>query len=360
MVEVFEKAAARASRPSTPLHRLVVSGRYAVSDAFMMPNTVRTVTFACIALLSLHAGSVSAANLLDTLRERFMALTGQHSSKESASVECMDGASVGSQAASRVLRDVAYGDDPKQRMDVYLPGTTSGNGPAPVIFMVHGGGWNSGDKQSSNVVDNKVARWVAKGVVFVSVNNRLLPDADPVDQVRDLARALALAQQQAPSWGADPAGFVLMGHSAGGHLVALLTASSVFASEAGVKPILGAVALDSSAMDVAAIMEQKHAKKYDPAFGTAPAFWAAVSPMQQLHAGTKPLLAVCSSQRADSCTQASRYVSRATQLGVRAEVLQQDMSRDEINYQLGVASDYTRSVEGFLSSLSPALAQRLH
>ena len=326
----------------------------------MMPNAVRAVTFACLALLSLHTTSASAANLLDSLRERFMALTGQHSSKDTAAVDCRDVSSVGAIAASRVLRDVAYGDDPKQRMDVYLPGTAVGSGPAPVIFMVHGGGWNGGDKQSSNVVDNKVARWVTRGVVFVSVNNRLLPDADPVDQVRDIARALASAQQQAPSWGADPAGFVLMGHSSGGHLVALLAASSVFATEAGVKPVLGTVALDSSAMDVNSIMEQKHDKKYDPAFGTAPAFWATVSPMQQLHANTKPLLAVCSSQRADSCVQASRYVSRASQLGVRAEVLQQDMSREEINYQLGVTNDYTRAVESFLSSLSPALAQRLH
>ena len=69
----------------------------------------------------------------------------------------------------------------------------------------------AGDKAMSRVVDNKVARWLPKGVAFVSINYRMLPQTDPVAQADDVARALAKAQALAPSWGTDPARFVLIG-----------------------------------------------------------------------------------------------------------------------------------------------------
>ncbi|NUQ92417.1 MAG: alpha/beta hydrolase, partial [Gemmatimonadaceae bacterium] len=122
-------------------------------------------------------------------------------------------------APMRVVRDVVYGPDARQRFDVYIPGEAKG---APVIFMVHGGGWSAGDKRARGVVDNKVARWLPRGLVVVSTNYRLLPAAKPLDQARDVARALAAAQRMSSSWGADSSKFILMGHSAGGHLVTLV------------------------------------------------------------------------------------------------------------------------------------------
>ena len=259
-----------------------------------------------------------------------------------------------------MLRDLAYGSDPKQRMDVYLPAAPgAGQGAAPVIFMVHGGAWRMGDKRMGRVVENKTARWLPKGFVFVSVNNRLLPEADPLDQVRDVAQALATAQALAASWGGDPQQFILMGHSAGAHLVALLSSSPTLGPDAGAKPWLGTIALDSAALDVAPIMQRRHYKLYDPAFGTDPTFWKAASPLQQLYAGAKPLLAVCSSRRAESCEQARAFAAHASQLNVRAQVLPQDMSHGEINELLGQAADYTQAVESFMSSLSPGVASRL-
>jgi arylformamidase len=260
----------------------------------------------------------------------------------------------------KVLRDIAYGKDPKQRMDVYLPsGGVTNAGSAPVIFMVHGGGWRTGDKRMAKVVDNKAARWLPLGFVFVSVNNRLLPQADPLDQVHDIAQALALAQNQAGRWGADPEQFVLMGHSAGAHLVALLAASATLAAQHDVRPWLGTIALDSAALDVPSIMQHRHFRLYDPAFGTNPAYWAATSPLQQVHAGTQPMLVVCSTRRDDSCNQAQAFVRKAVRLGVRAEVSRQDLSHADINEQLGLPGDYTAAVERFMASLSPEVAQRL-
>uniref|UniRef100_UPI0039B64623 alpha/beta hydrolase n=1 Tax=Vibrio vulnificus TaxID=672 RepID=UPI0039B64623 len=87
-------------------------------------------------------------------------------------------------AGSRVLRDQPYGPDPAQRMDVFIP---PGARSAPVILMVHGGGWRRGDKAHGRVVDNKVAHWLPAGAIVVSVNYRMLPEADVPTQRDDVA-----------------------------------------------------------------------------------------------------------------------------------------------------------------------------
>ena len=332
----------------------------------MKPPAASTFAITLITALVVGSSAAAAGPLLDRIKERHAARQesrqaerGPGSPEQQLDKPYGDERSPSAAAHRKVLRDLPYGSDPKQRMDVYLPAPGAGTGLAPVIFMVHGGAWRTGDKRMARVVDNKTARWLPRGLVFVSVNNRLLPEADPLDQVHDIAQALAVAQAQATSWGADPQQFVLMGHSAGAHLVALLAASATLGSEAGARPWLGTVALDSAALDVLPIMQGKHYKLYDPAFGTDPTFWRTVSPLQQLQSGAKPVLAVCSSRRTESCDQARAFVAHASQLQVRAQVLPQDLSHGDINEQLGLPGDYTTAVEGFLSSLSPVLASRL-
>jgi len=228
-------------------------------------------------------------------------------------------------AGVTVIRDVAYGSDPRQRFDVYSPPHPVN---APVIFMVHGGGWRIGDKGVRNVVQNKLDHWTAKGCIFISVNNRLLPAATPLEQEADVARALDVARQKAVSWGGDPKTFILMGHSAGAHLVALLNA------KAPVKKWIGTVMLDSAALDVPRIMEAPHFRLYDDAFGFDPRQWRAASPFHQLTARTPPVLAVCSSLRPDSCSQAARFVEKAKALGTRASVLEEPLTHEQINETL--------------------------
>ena len=257
----------------------------------------------------------------------------------------------------RVLTDVAYGPAARQRMDVYLPARQVTG--APVILMVHGGAWRLGDKGMRSVVDNKVARWVSRGFIFVSINYRLLPAANPEEQAHDVGQALALAQSRAAAWGADATKFILMGHSAGAHLVALLTASPAATLQHGARPWLGAVALDSAAFDVTQLMAGRHLPLYDRAFGKDPAFWRRVSPLHQLSAAAYPLLAVCSTRRADACPQAHGFERKAAALGVRVVVLEQDLSHREINQSLGLDSGYTRAVEAFMGSLDPAVQQAL-
>jgi acetyl esterase/lipase len=253
----------------------------------------------------------------------------------------------------KVLRNVAYGPDRLQAMDVYLPPDATA---APVILMVHGGAWRFGDKRHPPVVENKVARWVPKGFIVVSVNYPMVPESDPVEQADDIARAVAAAQAAAPGWGGDPARFILMGHSAGAHLVSLLNADPGRAARLGAKPWLGAVSLDSGALDVPAIMNHRHARLYDEAFGDDPALWQASSPIHHLSKNSPPWLGVCSSNRVTSCGANRIYVAKSKELGTRAEILGEPLSHGAINSELGKPGAYTDAVEAFMASLDPGVA----
>lgn len=254
-------------------------------------------------------------------------------------------------AGMQTQRDIAYGPDPKQRMDAYLPPRAH---EAPILVMVHGGAWAFGDKGSDNVVDNKLAHWIPQGFIVVSVNNRLLPQAAPLEQARDVARALAKVQALAPAWGGNPHALVLMGHSAGAHLAALLDADPALLQAAGAVPPRGVVALDSAAMDVPELMGRGTAplpRLYRDAFGNDPAGWAAASPYQRLQAGVPPMLVVCSSRRADSCPQGKALIAKAGKLGVRMELQAEDLSHGQINQTLGLPSEYTAAVDRFIASV---------
>lgn len=255
---------------------------------------------------------------------------------------------------TRVLKDQPYGEDRRQRFDVYLPAQLKPG--APVWVMVHGGAWRVGDKGSRGVVGHKAVHALTRGAVFVSVNYRMLPRLAG-EQADDVAQALAAVQAAAPRWGADPSRVLLMGHSAGAHLVALLAAQPARALALGAQPWLGTVALDSAALDVPRIMQSRHMGFYDAAFGRDPNGWRDASPADRLTRGAAPMLLVCSSQRRDNpCAQAQAFAAKAHALDVRAEVLPQDLNHAEINATLGQPGAYTDAVDAFWRSLSPALA----
>lgn len=249
-----------------------------------------------------------------------------------------------------VERDIAYGPDPAMRFDVYRPPNVLG---ARVIFMVHGGGWRNGDKAYANVVENKAPHYTSRGYVFISTNYRLGPGPTPLDEADDVARAVACAQRHAREWGADPAGFILMGHSAGAHLVSLVTSAPDIASRWGMRPWLGTVSLDSAAYNVVQIMEAPHASLYDEAFGDDPALWRAASPILRLKGTPVPFLLVCSTQRATSCRQADAFAAQARKLGGRVTQRPEDLSHGDINGLLGAPGAYTDAVDAFLDTLRP-------
>ena len=247
----------------------------------------------------------------------------------------------------RVERDLAYGPHPRQRLDVYLPGTARG----PILLMVHGGAWAFGDKRAAAMILPKVRHWTAQGFVVASANYRFIPDASPAEQARDIARALALLQKEAPRWGADPARVVLMGHSAGAHLVALLTADPARARAEGALPWRGTVSLDSAAMDVPRLMEAPHARLYDRAFGADPQDWRFASPLHALTREGPPLLAICSTLRRDSCPQNEGLRAAAAKLGRDVRVQGVARTHMQINDDLGLPGPSTDSVDRWIRSI---------
>lgn len=260
-------------------------------------------------------------------------------------------------AQTLIKRNVSYGKEPAQVFDVYAPTHARG---APVIMLIHGGTWRIGDKDSSLQIAPKLARWESRGFVLLTVNYRALPKTLPLDQARDIAAALAAAQEKAASWGADRHKFILIGHSAGAHLVALLATRPELVSEQGASPWLGSILLDSSALDIPALMNARHQPLDEHAYGSDPAYWQAVSPFHQLQHAMPPLLAVCSTRRPEACPDARRFVSKASALGTRAALLTQDLSHEEINAMLGKESPYTTAVEAFMRGLDREVAQALN
>lgn len=259
--------------------------------------------------------------------------------------------------------DVAYGPAARERLDVFLP-KQAVRGGAPVIVMVHGGGWCVGDKAMAGVVANKVARWVPKGFVFVSANYPMVDDgADAYAQGGEIARATAFVQAHAAEWGADPAKVILMGHSAGAHLVSLVNADADLRRAHGVKPLLGTVSLDAGAIDVVTQMPNVYPflkTRYLEAFGDTEAEWVKASPYHRLDRTAAPWLGVCSTTRKDDpCGQARAYVVKSRGLGVMADTLPQPKNHGAINKDLGEPGDYTDGVEAFMARLDPTVAALL-
>jgi acetyl esterase/lipase len=302
--------------------------------------------FGLLAILAL-AGSARGGPLADLLRERKAAREGTNDGNPSEggfgkrSFTPPEGISV--------ERDVAYGSDAAQRIDVYHPAKADN---APIIMMVHGGGWRRGDKGGPSMVKNKVMHWVNnKDCVLISVNYRVVPEANPAQQGEDIGRAIAFAQGKAKSWGADPARLVLMGHSAGAHLVSLVSADGSLISRFGGHPWLATVSIDSAAFDVEAIMNRKHYGLYDTAFGSDPALWREASPMHRLKGKPAvPMLLVCSSKRSDSCPPAQEFATKANGFGGQVKVLPVDLNHAQINDQLGTDGAYTAAVDEFLKT----------
>jgi len=262
------------------------------------------------------------------------------------------------------LGDLAYGPQTRQTLDVFLPKAANDKGDAPIILMVHGGGWCVGDKAARSITENKVARWVPKGFIVVSANYPMVGDgSDALAQAHHIARATAFVQAKARDWGGDPRRVILMGHSAGAHLVSLVNADASIRRVNAVQPLLGVVSLDAGAIDVVRQMPNVYPfleVRYREAFGDTESAWIAASPFHQIDRTAAPWLGVCSTTRKDEpCGQAQAYAVKSNDLGIRAQVLPQRKSHGAINAELGTPGDYTRAVEAFMASLDPAVARRL-
>ncbi len=131
-----------------------------------------------------------------------------------------------------VVRDVAFGPGPRDRMDIYRPPSAKdgAKGGAPLVVFLYGGNWRTGERGIYPFVALPLAR---RGAVVAVPDYRLFPEVEFPDFLRDNARAVAWAMAHAAEWGADPARTVLVGHSAGAYNAAMLTLDPRWLAEAG-------------------------------------------------------------------------------------------------------------------------------
>jgi acetyl esterase/lipase len=130
----------------------------------------------------------------------------------------------------RRTSDLRYGDDARQKLDVYAPPRPGHN---PMVIFFYGGSWSAGKKADYAFVGAALAE---RGYVTVIADYRLYPEVRFPGFVEDGARAVAWVQQHAREFGGDPDRLVLMGHSAGAHIAAMLALNPAYLAAAGVRP----------------------------------------------------------------------------------------------------------------------------
>lgn len=134
---------------------------------------------------------------------------------------------------------LAYGPDPRQTLDLYVPRLAR---PAPVMVFWHGGSWQNGDKDYYRFVGAALAE---RGILAVVANYRLAPRCAFPCFMQDAALAVRWARDHAATYGGDAARLYLSGHSAGGHMALLLALDPSHLAQVGLAPadLAGIVAL---------------------------------------------------------------------------------------------------------------------
>jgi arylformamidase len=156
-------------------------------------------------------------------------------------------------AKLNVKRDIPYAEpaDPRQKVDIYAPERAKN---LPVVFWIHGGGWQAGDRTNVTV---KPQAFGDKGFVFVSTGYRLLPNVDMVTIFHDIAKSVRWVHDHIAEHGGDPNRILVMGHSAGAQLAALICIDDRYLKAEGLSLaiIKGCVPVDGDTYDVPAIIE---------------------------------------------------------------------------------------------------------
>lgn len=141
---------------------------------------------------------------------------------------------------------LAYGAHPLQQLDFY----SAGDGERPLLAFLHGGAWQFGDK-ARRLADAKVPFARAEGWHFASLNFRLVPEVGVAEMARDAAAAIARLVAEAKLLGIDARRIVLMGHSSGAQLAALVGTDPGYLAEAGLgmDVLAGVIANDGAGYD---------------------------------------------------------------------------------------------------------------
>ena len=271
-------------------------------------------------------------------------------------------------AQEKLNSEYKYGLDPAQEVDFY---PLLGKPQAPLVVFVHGGGWVIGDKAIGT--RNKPAFYHQLGFAFASVNYRLLSKSSsrenqalsPNDQASDVAAAVGYLRNKAAQLGFDSNNIVLMGHSAGAHLAALVSANPSYLETAGVpmSAVKGVILLDGAGYDVNRQMDaiansgrqnRWAARLYESAFGLDPKVRQELSPIthaRQPNVASWLILHVA--DREDSRDQSEALGNELNLNGSNATVLAvPDSSHRSVNQDAGSSGSFVgKAISTFLSQL---------
>jgi arylformamidase len=252
--------------------------------------------------------------------------------------------------AQSVTRDIPYATaHERQVLDVYAP---AGAKNLPVVFWIHGGGWQSGNK---SLVALKPKAFMDAGFVFVSINHRLLPTVDMGTLTRDVASALGWVHKNIASHGGDPTRLLVMGHSSGGQLAALMCTDDRYAKAAGfsLTIIKGCVPVDADTFDIPAIIEMAETRArvhhlplptygHRQKFGDDPAKHRDFSAVTHVarNKGIPPFLIVHIGGNPDTGAQARRLADVLQAAGISAKVVNgREATHASINDNIGAPND---------------------
>jgi acetyl esterase/lipase len=126
-----------------------------------------------------------------------------------------------------ITRDVAYGADPRQKLDIYQPDNAK---DAPVVVFFYGGSWEDGSRSEYRFVAAPLAR---QGFVVMVPDYRLYPQVLFPAFLEDCARAVAWSLAHAAAYGGDPRHLVVAGHSAGAYNAVMLGLDPTLLRQAG-------------------------------------------------------------------------------------------------------------------------------
>jgi arylformamidase len=259
-------------------------------------------------------------------------------------------------SAQDIQRDVAYADKPhpRQVLDIHSP---VGAKDSPVVFWIHGGGWQTGDKKEVQI---KPKAFTDKGFVFVSTNYRLLPEFPMETIIADVAKALGWTHRNIARHGGDPKRIFVMGHSAGAQLAAYVCIDKrvLKAENVPIESLKGCVPVDGDTYDVPAIIATAEARwtahGLPPAkfghrekFGNDPAKHKDFSAVTHVKKGEgiPPFLILHVAGHPDVTAQAQRLGSALKAAEIPATVYAaRESTHTKINAELGSPDDPTTKV----------------
>lgn len=226
---------------------------------------------------------------------------------------------------------IRYGEHEAQRIRLWrAPANGAVGARPPLAIYIHGGGWQHGNPE---MVAEKPAWFAAHGWAFASVGYRLVPEATVEQQAADVGAAIRQLRSEAAARGFDPDRILLLGHSAGAHLTALVATDYHYAGD-GFAAIRGAIPIDGAAYDVVQQMQDggrfMMQRTYVPTFGTDPRRQRALSPTTHVGGTDAPdWLILFDSGREDAVSQSALLAGGLQRAGVRVQ--QQGIRFDDRN-----------------------------